>query len=734
MKIKKILKIAVAAYAVSSVLLSSIYSYTAFAAARTQMVLEYDGTNHIYDSPEITLVINDDIMPADDLKMPPIIIDDRTYVPVRDVFERMGAVVDWKELTSEVFIGYNDSLIILRVNDNKIYIDGEAKTVDVSPKIINNRTMIPVKFASEAMGFSVDWYPDKKIVSLKDQSIINFDPEDSRPNDRPVITDDEGSNNFGADNNDLSGLNNNGMAIDVSKSIITEAAYPQTKITNISLPSINAQNEFRIIASSAISKVNKMLLEDNRLVIDIYNAEIALPKSEYAVSGNSFVSKVRTGQNQVEPEMIARVVFDLNASVNYSVAISDDRKEIIVKLEKNIISNVAFSSDGINDYIKIEGETQPVASVFTLTNPDRIVIDIPLGIIGEKTTIENGMFVTSLRTVQFEESTGRIVADLKRLPEYSVSSSGNITTIKISQPTYKNILYDFSSSTIVIPKTEGNDIDINSIIHTDNYARNKYILSLNGDYSNFFGYGEYSVSDSRIKSVLIQTTNGRTELCINQNKILAYNITEDSSNIYIKPISPKEKYSRIVIIDPGHGGKFTGTTGNGLLEKDVNLSIGLKVLDLLEKDGRVKAYATRLDDVHLHTDLSTELLMRSAIANSSGDLYVSIHCNAFTEVSNGTETYYDTGNDKLALGISKKVADIMQKNLLAALGSKDRKVQTSDFSVLRNTKIPAVLVEVGFISNPEEAAKLATDDYQAKAAKAIFDSIIETFETYVPAR
>ena len=170
-----------------------------------------------------------------------------------------------------------------------------------------------------------------------------------------------------------------------------------------------------------------------------------------------------------------------------------------------------------------------------------------------------------------------------------------------------------------------------------------------------------------------------------------------------------------IVIDPGHGGKDPGAIGpNELQEKDVVLSVAFKVRDLLESYGYT-VILTRTTDVYL------SLQERCDIANNNdADLFISIHNNSFSDPSaNGTETFSYLPNDE-----GGQVAKVMQSKLIAALGLRNRGHKTSDFYVLRNTNMPAVLTELAFISNPKEEALLKTDEFQTKAAKAIVDSII----------
>ena len=170
-----------------------------------------------------------------------------------------------------------------------------------------------------------------------------------------------------------------------------------------------------------------------------------------------------------------------------------------------------------------------------------------------------------------------------------------------------------------------------------------------------------------------------------------------------------------IAIDPGHGGSDAGAVGpSGIREKDITLKVGLKVRDLLESYGYT-VVMTRT------TDTFVSLQERCDIANNSNaDLFVSIHNNSFGDPSaNGTETFsyfsYDEGG---------QVARSIQSKLVSALGLRNRGTKTADFYVLRNTKMPAALTELAFISNPTEEALLNTEDFQNKAAKAIVDGII----------
>ena len=178
----------------------------------------------------------------------------------------------------------------------------------------------------------------------------------------------------------------------------------------------------------------------------------------------------------------------------------------------------------------------------------------------------------------------------------------------------------------------------------------------------------------------------------------------------------------LVCIDPGHGGDASGAVGSaGTLEKDINLDISKYLADDLRKAG-VQIIMTR------DSDVAVDLHERAAIANrAKADVFVCVHNNAATDTdSNGTETFY-WGDSAEWSSEGKTLAEILQRHLIAALGSYDRGAKTHwyDLVVLAETDMPAALCECGFLTNPSEETKLLTPDYQQAAAQAICDGVLE---------
>jgi N-acetylmuramoyl-L-alanine amidase len=168
-----------------------------------------------------------------------------------------------------------------------------------------------------------------------------------------------------------------------------------------------------------------------------------------------------------------------------------------------------------------------------------------------------------------------------------------------------------------------------------------------------------------------------------------------------------------VCLDPGHGGTDPGAVGpGGTKEKDINLIVAKQVADHLGRHG-VQVVMTRDGDQTVSLD------QRCTISDNAGaDLFVSIHCNAVEDrTAHGTETWYVSPT-------GQKLAQKVQTGLIVALGRADRGVKQGNKYVLKNTKAPAALVELAFISNPEEEKLLASADFPKRAAEAVARGVL----------
>jgi len=179
-----------------------------------------------------------------------------------------------------------------------------------------------------------------------------------------------------------------------------------------------------------------------------------------------------------------------------------------------------------------------------------------------------------------------------------------------------------------------------------------------------------------------------------------------------------------VCIDPGHGGTQPGAVGpGGTMEKYITLSVALILRDLLKSRG-IDVIMTRETDKDVRTRAQqNELQARCDVANKAkADYFVSIHCNASNDArAQGTETWYSAKDNK-----SQVLANNIQRELVKQIQRANRGVKIGNYYVTNSTKMPAVLVELAFISNPEEEQLLRSDEFKRKCALGIANGILVT--------
>lgn len=212
-------------------------------------------------------------------------------------------------------------------------------------------------------------------------------------------------------------------------------------------------------------------------------------------------------------------------------------------------------------------------------------------------------------------------------------------------------------------------------------------------------------------------------LPILQNKISV------QSNSYRLSSSPT------IIIDPGHGGKDPGKVGTkGTLEKDINLEIALYLKELLESQD-TKVIMTRTEDKDLSTTTTNFKIsdMKERVAllqQSNADLVISIHQNSYTDPKvYGAQCFYHTDSTE-----GEELASIIQHQIIVSTNqTKIREIKSNnDYYLLKHSHVPTVIVECGFLSNPEDEKLLLTDEYQRKMAWAIHLGILQYLNRATP--
>ena len=468
------------------------------------------------------------------------------------------------------------------------------------------------------------------------------------------------------------------------------------------------------------------------------------------------------------PQMGVMIYIDaIYADLPYDIALSEDKLTLYVTVYTNILKSATIGTNSTGDYLTLEGSNTLKPSITMQAN--NMVIDLPytLNNLGEIVSAITGTkYITQLIVITAADRT-QVYLSLNEGYIYYILESGNQYTISFQTPgtqqsseadnaattqppvstdttessgspnTYPTreipIVTDPGKYEIVIPRPAG--ITSSMLSDEDFYFSNCFVIRLEGDYTNYITEDSIDFSSDAIDQIsVVMNNSNQTVIKVETKKLQGYEIAWDNESIYIDIGNPCDIYKNIVVLDPGHGGAAVGAQYFGVDEKDINF----KILYTIGKNffnsetSKLKVYYTRTSD----KDLS--LSERAAFVKQVGaDLFVSLHMNAAENPSvSGTEVFYSKKNNSAnnAGLTSDKLASIFLTNLTNILGTQKRSVKEEAYTVIYKNTVPAVLIELGFISNQRENANLTNETFQINAAKTIYESILQVFDEYPTGR
>lgn len=666
--------------------------------AEASFKIAYDGKVHTYDAKPVFLYVNGEKI---DPPMPPIIFSGTTVVPTRAVFEKMGASVVWNSSTKQVFVKSPTANITLKVDSLYADVNGQEKKLTIPAKIINGSTMIPLRFVSEQLGLKVVWNEAERTIYIADVA------------------------------------KNQNSEIDINK---------------ISVDLEKGKTLVRVEATGDISKYsNEEWMDDSKalykVVIEIPDSNMKADQTDIAVNYGA-LQKVRAAQYQIEPKK-SRIVLDLVKKTDYEINISEDKKALIVDIKaedgtgrstedvKDLegfntklgdINKVDIVKDGDKTVVTVGIKSNQIYNISRITKYDAIAIDLTDAEFNEGSfqTLVNDDLVKYLKSERLDDETGRIIIGVEGQPQYQVFQEPDKLMILISKPSYKNLKYTNNGDTASI-LIDNSQVYEQAAINND-IENKRTIISIPVGLVNM-GTGTMYINDNLVKSIEIDKSEEATHLIVNYNNVekLYFDVQKDGADKTVVNISTTEQVKIpdgkfLIVIDAGHGGKDPGAKyKDQVFEKDLNLDIALKLNKLLKESG-INTVMTRDKDVYV------DLYERANMANRlKADLFISIHNNWIDSAStSGTETLYNPNSDETLDITSKRYAELVQAELIKSLGTVDRKiVPRPNLVVLKYTEMPAVLAEIGFISNASERQKLSTDSFRQKAAEGLYTGIMK---------
>ena len=604
-------------------------------------------------------------------EVPPIIENDRTLVPLRAIFEALGATVDWDNATRTVTSRKGSTTVVLTIGSLTPTVNGQGRQLDVPAKIVADRTLAPLRFVGEAFGSTVDWEGSTRTINIKSP------PAPSAPS---------------------AGSSKKAVAVTVNKEIINLRSGPSTGHAQID--QARSGERMQVLAAQdgwyQVSRGGRIAWVSGE-VVDVAwqeNEPEAVPVTTSPGTPGNSPSELPP---PTSPENIrilsSKDETGLKIIIGSGVELKGRLEESGNNLRyhftgRSIEGNTIIRENIAGEILEVKAEQQGEDAVIYISIPANLKYRSASEEGGKKETITINNFITGIERKTFGSKGERII--LKTVLPLDYSSEQQGTQMKIKLP-----------------------------------------FLLKGSTPSEYSFDSQLIQGLQLSESEVNGTQGMVLAIETKNPAkFAFGKSAEGNQLHILFVdqSDVQQLGSAIVIDPGHGGKETGTIGSWLKEKEPNLDISLKVAALLRQRG-MEVVLTRDDDSYV------SLEERADIANLyNARLFVSIHNNASLNnpAAQGSETHYYAPLDNPELFMQSaercRLATCIQEQVVSKLRRMDRGVKTgpsSNFSVLRNTHMPSALVEVVFLSYDEEEQLLQQDYFRTLAAEAIADGITQ---------
>lgn len=689
---KKILSLLILIAILVSVL-PVAYAGKNYEATSIELTDYFTKQNNTYTT--INMVMGGENMVTKDV--PGIIHEGRAMVPVNFLSSKLGATMSFDWSAMEATVIYKTKRVVLKMDSSIAYVNGVARQLpgNVPAKLLaydgTYRALVPVRFLEETFGLEIYWENETKTVFI------------NKPQQ------------------DLTAISYDWMAK------FQEVRFKTTG-------DVDASHYF--VEGSSIGGKDKIVLELQNVKFDLDDMlvnEQGLYKDQV---GGFEISQIQAFQSDTTPYKV-RVDIDLNMKKEYDVWYDYKTGELVLQLI-NSVWDITTEDIYSAKTVVIETGEDPAYNVTALSN--KVIVDV----INSKLRIENGksgiLFpegkeIHTINYMQFNP-TGEYESD-DVITRVVIGLGANISTEDVYVEAIDDKIYVYVSGnpldgfnyakqdldwanlginltnqstystsynsktremTLKIPKTaiELDDLNIDiddnivDLITIDKKSNSRdYIIKF---------------TLSKGTEVFDQTTKKKTD-------ILAFSfINNDLRNSIYR--------GRLIVIDPGHGGKDPGAHGANVTEAEMNLIAAKQLRKKLEGLG-FNVYMTRESDKYVG------LYNRPQIANDlKADAFISIHSNAATNKNaQGIENLY---YPEAGYSLKRELARSIQNKMIAYTGAVDRGiVERPNLVVTRETNMPSVIVEMGFLTNVEEESKLMDPVYMDSITNGIRDGLLQ---------
>ncbi|MFW6294134.1 MAG: N-acetylmuramoyl-L-alanine amidase [Halanaerobium sp.] len=694
-------------------------------------------------------------------------------IRARDLAELLDADLTWRPALKSLEMESQDVNIKIMARSNYIQIGNDALRTKAGLQLVDNEAYIPLAKSIEAFGYLLEYQRDKEELYIfqpettindvswqEDGNQLQINMDEITPyrvlhsEDGSEITieidkaeiDQEFSDNISNNNYYLKVENVPDKALLrlVLKSRtpipfqIDGGVYEHDDSLVLSfLPQIKdiRINEDDILSVEATGEIpeakTKYISDSKKMIIDI--PSVVIGNFDLDIEDHPLIKDIEVTQHDLDP-----VILRIEATMANG--------DIFKPLEKERNNILSFRPGERSDITDLEYENGSFSfSSSSALNPDLFLLESPPRLVmnlyhvnrgsGIQDKIEiNNSLIKNLRTSRFDDQTVRIVADLEELTGYdwfeeqrdgkyyyTVNLKNKFSEIKTEDNEdyqYLNILMD-SKADYEVKKFNYPDrivVDfkntLNNLEKLDTIEKSSLIKDIRSS--------NYQLEDKKVTRLVFELNDYYSHEVESYQDQHGIKIALAKDYLNEEMEEEKEIGSHLIIVDAGHGGFDPGAIGvTGLEEKIPNLAIAKEIASILADNEQEVLLTREKDEFH-------SLQQRVKFANDrEADLFVSIHANSFNKSqTSGVETYYNQNEDDQNRFLAEKIHDKLGRGLDIF----DRGIKESNFYVIKYTEMPSALVEVAFLSNPEEEKMLDSEDFQNQSASLIVEGILDYLE------
>lgn len=572
----------------------------------------------------------------------------------------------------------------------RVIVNGSPLTLAAPPVLRDGQVMIPAARAFEAFGAGAAWFPEDRVVLISNRTGLVIRLKLNQPTAQ-VNSDTRALPAAPALVGDLvyvpAQFVFSTLGAWVRYDDATRTLHVASQITALRVQRAGEAVRVLLDATGPLRAETRTLGNPDRLVVDLHGGAFR-PSDQDLPVGYGGVMRVRAAQFQIKP-YVTRVVFDLDQPVDIRISTAPTTFAVTLDVTPKALAASARPAPAVPPAPPGAGmppaparPSEQVPGLMPMEDGRDPQILPPPQAAAPDPPADDGTL--RIRQVRIEQLSGRfrVLIEGTRPFEYTVR--------ELVDP--DRLVIDIAGAVFTPVKQE---IPVAGAVV------------------------------SEIRAAQFQADPDVTRVVVVLRRRIPYTVAPvgDGSNVVAIEVPEPGLRAHVVAIDAGHGGKDMGATGpSGVLEKDVVLDIALRARELLVRAG-VRVVLTR------ETDEYVELADRPRLAKLQGaTVYVSIHANASTrQTASGSETYYLSPQ-------SLMLAQMVQDELSRISGLPNRGVKTANFLVLRESDVPAVLVEVAYVSNPDDENRLRTVAFRQRLAEAIVRGVQRFLALYpVPA-